>query len=73
MVVVGVAFPFRADLQRAVDPLKIDVGRACQRLFLKVSNGDQALPFKGLFLFCQLWSRSGWLQDQSIQGPPQLK
>ena len=72
MVVVGVAFPFRADLQRAVDLLKIDVGRACQRLFLQVSNGEQALPFKGLFLFCQLWSRSGWLQDQSIQGPPQL-
>ena len=50
MVVVGVAFPFRADLLRAVDLLKIHVGRACQRLCLQVSNGEQALPLKGLFL-----------------------
>ena len=50
MVVVGVAFSFRPDLQRAVDLLKIHVGRACQRLCPQVSNGEQALPLKGLFL-----------------------
>ena len=50
MVVVGIAFPFRAGLQMAVDLLKMDVGRACPRLFLQVSNGEQALPLKGLFL-----------------------
>ena len=47
MVVVGIAFPCRAYLQRAVDLLKIDVGRACPRLFLEISLCEQVLPVTG--------------------------